>query len=68
VGGNDGANKEEFKDIVVVSLDDSDDDEENEANQWSFLYAIENHRILGTSLPLTKNLLDLHTGSYSTAK
>jgi hypothetical protein len=44
--------------MVWLSFDDSD--EEREAEQWDTFYAIENHRILGTSLPLTTDLLELH--------
>jgi hypothetical protein len=63
-GNIDGADEEECEDMVVISFNDSDEDEDDEANQRSTFYAIENHRILGTSLPLTRNLLDLHTASY----
>mmetsp|Transcript_25171 Transcript_25171/g.45560 ORF Transcript_25171/g.45560 Transcript_25171/m.45560 type:complete len:518 (-) Transcript_25171:502-2055(-) len=64
-GNVDGADEEECEDMVIVSFDDSDEEEDNEADQWSTFYAIENHRILGTSLPLTRNLLELHTASHS---
>jgi hypothetical protein len=39
---------------------DRDSDEEREAEKWDTFYAIENHRILGTSLPLTADFLELH--------
>jgi hypothetical protein len=57
-----GAEEEECEDMVGVSFDDSD--EEKEAEQWETFYAIENHRILGTSLPLTADFLELHTNRY----
>jgi hypothetical protein len=49
--------------MVVVSFDDSNGDEENEEDQWSIFYAVENRRVLGTSLPLKRNLLELHTAA-----
>eukprot|EP00978_Attheya_sp_CCMP212_P021509 scaffold62859_cov66-Attheya_sp.AAC.3 len=64
-GNVDGADEEECEDMVIVWFDDSDEDADNLADQWSTFYAIENHRILGTSLPLTRNLLELHTASHS---
>jgi hypothetical protein len=64
-GNVDGEDEEECEDMVDVSFDDSDEDEDNEADQWSTFYAIENHRVLGTGLPLTRNLLLLHAASYS---
>ena len=57
-----GAEEEECEDMVGVSFNDSD--EEEEAEQWEIFYAIENHRILGASLPLTANFLELHTNRY----
>lgn len=57
-----GAEEGECEDMVGVSFDDSD--EEEEAEQWEIFYAIENHRILGASLPLTANFLELHTNRY----
>jgi hypothetical protein len=53
-----GAEEEECEDMVKISFDDSD--EEREAEKWDTFYAIETHRILGTSLPLTTDLLELH--------
>jgi hypothetical protein len=58
-----GAEEEECEDMVGVSFDESD--EEREAEQWDTFYAIENHRILGTSLPLTTDLLELHNTDSS---
>jgi hypothetical protein len=53
-----GAEQEECEEIVI-SFDDSD--EEREAELWETFYAIENHRISGTSLSLTTDLLELRT-------
>lgn len=63
-GNINGADEEECEDMLVYAFDDSDEDEENEADQWSTFYAIENHRVLGAGLPLTQKLLELHTGRY----
>ena len=59
-----GAEEEECENMVATSFDWFDGSDEDEANKWSTFYAIENYRILGTSLPLTRNLLDLHISRY----